>query len=115
MPLLLNVALTAVLVSLAVELAKRSPVAGALLVSLPLSSLIALSLLYAGTRDTAKVATMSMGIFWAILPSLLFLLILPPLLRRGWGYWPALGISCLTMLAGYALYVAALRRLGVAV
>lgn len=115
MPFLFNVALTAILVSAAVELAKRSPAAGALLVSLPLSSLIALSLLYIDTRDAAKVAGMSQGIFWALLPSLLLLLLLPLLLRRGWDYWPALSVSCLTMVAAYALYAAALRRLGILV
>jgi hypothetical protein len=110
----LNLGLTALLVSAAVELGKRSPAAGALLISLPLSSLIGLSLLYSQTKDTAKVAAMSVGIFWAILPSLVLLALLPFLLRRGWAYWPALGASCAVMACGYAAYAATLRRLGVA-
>ena len=111
---LLNLALTAALVAVAVELGKRSAWAGALLIALPLSSLIGLSLLYSQTKDPARVAQMSTGIFWAVLPSLLFFLLLPALLRRGWGYWPALAVSCVAMAAGYALYAGVLRRLGVA-
>jgi hypothetical protein len=112
--LLLNIGLTAVLVGTAVELGKRSPFMGALLMSLPLSSLIGLSLLHSQTHDAGKVAAMSTGIFWALLPSLLLLLLLPALLKRGWAYWPALGVSCAVMVCGYALYAAIVRKLGFA-
>ena len=88
--------------------------AGALVVSLPLSSLIALTFLQLETGDTARVASMSTGIFWMVLPSLLLLAVLPALLRRGWGYWPALGVSCAVMACAYAGYAALLRRWGIA-
>jgi hypothetical protein len=108
----LKVLVSAVLIAGASELGKRSTFAGALLISLPLSSLLALTWLYVETKDTARVAAMTGGIFWAILPSLLFFLILPVLLKRGWGYWPALGASCVSTAAGYAVYAAVMRRLG---
>lgn len=101
--------LTALIVAGASELGKRSSAAGAVLASLPLTSTLVLCWLYLDTKDPAKVAAMSTDIFWAVLPSLPFFLVLPLLLKRGWGYWPALGASCAAMLTGYAIYAALLN------
>ena len=109
----LKLAVSALLIAGASELGKRSTFAGALLISLPLSSLLAVTWLYIETKDTARVASMTSGIFWAILPSLLFFLMLPVLLKRGWGFWPALGCACASTAAGYATYAAALRHFGI--
>ena len=89
-----KLALSALIIAAASELGKRSTFAGAILISLPLSSLLAITWLYVETKDTARVAAMTGGIFWAVLPSLLFFLVLPALLKRGWSYWPALGGAC---------------------
>lgn len=86
------------------ELGKRSSALGALLASLPLTSLLVLSWIHLESKDATKVAAMSLDIFWAVLPSLLFFLVLPFLLRRGWDYWPALAASCMMMFSGYAAY-----------
>ncbi|MEK7384737.1 MAG: DUF3147 family protein [Elusimicrobiota bacterium] len=110
---LVKVLLTALVVAGASELGKRSSTAGAILASLPLTSILVLSWLYLDTKDATKVSALSTGIFWAVLPSLLFFLVLPFLLKRGWGYWPALGASCAAMFAGYTIYTALLNRLGV--
>ena len=96
------------------ELGERFTAWGAVLASLPLTSLLVLSWLYLDTKDTAKVSEMSRSIFWAVLPSLFFFLVLPFLLKRGWGYWPSLGASCAAMFAGYTAYAALLRRFGLA-
>lgn len=110
----LKLVVSALIIAAASELGKRSTVAGAILVSLPLSSILALSWLYAETKDTARVASMASWIFWALIPSLILFISLPALLKRGWGYWPALGASCAATAAGYAAYAAVLSRLGVA-
>lgn len=110
----LKLLLSALVVAGASELAKRSTTAGALLVSLPLSSLLALSFLYAETKDAARVAATATSIFWALLPSLVFFVLLPALLKRGWGYWRALGVSSAATAAAYAGYAAAMARFGVA-
>lgn len=105
---------SALVIVAASELGKRSSVAGAILISLPLSSILAMSWLWAETKDAAKVSSMSTWIFWAVIPSLLLFLILPALLKRGWSYWPALGAACAATAAGYAAFAAALSRFGVA-
>lgn len=107
-----KVLVSALLIAGASELGKRSTFAGAILISLPLSSLLAVTWLYVETKDPARAAAMTSGIFWAVLPSLLFFLVLPALLKRGWGYWPALGAACAATAAGYAAYAALMRRFG---
>ncbi len=109
----LKLILSAVIIAGASELAKRSTTAGALLISLPLSSMLALTWLYVETKDASRVAAMSSGIFWAVFPSLLFLFALPTLLRRGWGFWPAMAASSCVMAVGYAGYTTVLRVLRV--
>ena len=110
----LKIALSAIVLVAASELGKRSSVAGAILISLPLSSILAMSWLWADTKDAAKVSAMSTWIFWAVIPSLLLFLVLPALLKRGWSYWPALGAACAVTAAGYAAFAAGHARFGVA-
>ncbi|OGR95623.1 MAG: hypothetical protein A2V88_14245 [Elusimicrobia bacterium RBG_16_66_12] len=110
---LVKILATALVVAAASELGKRFAAWGAALASLPLTSILVLSWLYLDTKDAAKVSSLSTSIFWAVLPSLLFFLVLPFLLKRGWGYWPALGVSSAAMFAGYTAYAALLGRLGV--
>ncbi|MEO5722098.1 MAG: DUF3147 family protein, partial [Chthoniobacterales bacterium] len=49
------------------EIARRSSVLGALLASLPLTSLLAFIWLYRDTGDVTKIAALSTGIFWLVL------------------------------------------------
>jgi len=89
----LKVLLTSVLVISASEAAKRNVIIGAVLASLPLTSLLAMIWLYVDTRDPEKVAALANGIFWLILPSLTLLLVLPILLRKGVPFVPSILIS----------------------
>lgn len=104
---------TSILVVAIAEISKRSSLLGALLASLPLTSLLAIVWLYADTRDTAKVADLSLSILWLVLPSLIFFVALPLLLRRGVAFVPSLGVAIALTAAGYAVMLAVLRRLGI--
>jgi hypothetical protein len=66
LPAAIKVLLTAALVVAIAEVAKRSTFAGAVLASIPLTSVLALIWLYADTGDTEKVAALAGGIFWLV-------------------------------------------------
>jgi len=84
------------------ELAKRNNAVASVVHSLPLTSLLALTWIYIETKDTQLIASHTHGTFWFVLPTLPMFLILPALLKSGWGYWPALGLC----LAGtFGLYL----------
>lgn len=101
----LKVALTAVVVVAVSEVAKRSSVWAALLASLPLTSLLAFVWLYLDTHDVQRVAALSQSIFWLVMPSLLLFLLLPWLLRSGWGFWSSLGIASAFTATAYVVAV----------
>ena len=94
----IKVAITAVLVVAIAEISKRSSLAGAILASIPLISVIALTWLYLETKDVSRVSALSMSIFWLVLPSLVLFISLPLLLKIGWSYFPSL-LSSITMTA----------------
>ena len=100
---LLKTLISALLIAGASELGRRSALAGAVLVSLPLTSLLALIWLWQDTRDTARIAAFSTDILWLVLPSLLLFVVLPLALRLGIGFWPSLVAGILATMVGYAI------------
>jgi hypothetical protein len=109
----LKVAISAILIVVISELGKRSSLLGALLASLPLTSLLAFVWLYRDTHSVEKVAALSTGIFWLVLPSLVLFLLLPWMLRQGWDFWLSLVLSmALTALAYFGMTLL-LRRFGI--
>lgn len=111
----LKVFITSVFVVAISETAKRSTFSGAVLASIPLTSVLALIWLYVDTGDREKVASLTQSIFWLVLPSLVFFLALPPLLRRGLDFYTSLGISIGLTVAAYFVMAYALRRAGLSV
>lgn len=100
-------------IALVATIARRHPGWGGLLAALPLTSILALSLLYVDTREPEPVAALATSILWFILPSLPLFVALPALLRGGMGYWAAMGLCLAGTLALYALTFWALPRFGV--
>lgn len=105
-----KVAVTAFVVVAVAELAKRSSFWGAVLASLPLTSLLAFAWLYLDSGSTQAVARLSTSIFWLVLPSLPLFLVLPLLLRSGWSFWPSLGVACIVTIVVYFVIVSVLGR-----
>ena len=113
MYLLLKALLSGAIVAAASELARRSSLLGAVLISLPLTSILAAVWLYRDTRDTGEVASLSWSILWVIGPSLVFFVVLPVALQRGIGFWPALALACGATAVTYAAWLWAGSRLGI--
>jgi uncharacterized membrane protein (GlpM family) len=110
---LIKVVLSAVLIVLISEIAKRSSFIGGLVASLPVVSLLAFVWLYFDTRSIDKVANLSQSIFWLVLPSLALFLALPWLLRKTENFALSLCLATAVMLAAYGLTVLALRHLDI--
>lgn len=100
---LIKTALSGLLIALISEVARRAPSLGALIASLPLVSILAMIWLWRDTGDTLRIAKLAGSTFWLVLPSLPFFLILPALLHRGVGFWPALGLGCAVTVVLYLL------------
>ena len=110
--LVIKAAISGVIVALVSEIARRYPGWGGLVASLPLTSLLAMIWLWRDTDDSLRVAELSSGTFWFILPSLPLFVVLPMLLRSGMAFWAAMAIVVAGTLALYALMFWAGPRLG---
>lgn len=111
-----KVGVTAIVVVAVSELARRSSFWGALLASLPLTSLLAFVWIHLDTGSAQAVADLSRGIFWLVLASLPLFIVLPMLLTRmQWPFWTSLGAACAVTVVAYLVLVWGLRRAGVAI
>jgi len=99
--LLVKTGLTAVIIVVVSEVAKKNEIMGSLIASLPLVSVIGMLWLFGETGDSQRIVKHSTGTFWYVLPSLPMFLVLPWLMQRGWGFHLAL-VACI-LLTG-ALY-----------
>jgi len=109
----LKIGLSALILVAVAEVAKRSTFWAAALASLPLTSLLAFVWLYLDTGDVQKVAALAGGIFWLVLPSLLLFVLLPILLRLGWGFWLSLAVSSAATALAYVGMIRLLSLFGV--
>ncbi|HCM83942.1 MAG TPA: DUF3147 family protein [Alphaproteobacteria bacterium] len=97
MDLVVKVILTALIVAAVSELSQRFTFFSALLISLPLTSILAFCWIYYETKDTQKIIEMSYSVFWLVIPSLVFFLLLPMLLKMGVKFIPAMLASSLAL------------------
>lgn len=111
--LIIKALLSGAIVAGVSELARRYPGWGGLLASLPLVSLLAMIWLYRDSGEPQKVGALASSTFWFILPSMPMFLIIPVLIRSGWGVPPALALAVLVTLALYAVMLWAAPRLGI--
>jgi len=100
-----KILLSGIIVVTASEIAQKSTIAGALIVSLPITSILALTFLYLDTNDTVQVADFSRDILYLIIPSSALFVLLPFLLRKGWDFLPAIGIGMIATIACYGIVI----------
>ena len=86
--------ISGILIAVASTLAKRYPGFGALIASLPLVSVLGMIWLWNDRPDAQNMAAHAEATFWYVLPSLPMFLLVPAMLRHGFGFWPALVSGC---------------------
>lgn len=112
MPVLWKYLITAALVVAVSEVAQRTGYLGGLIASLPLVSYLAMIWLYVEKQDKQQVADLSFGVFWFVLPTLPFFLLLPWLLKH-LPFAASMAIATVALFACYAFTVWVLRKNGI--
>ncbi|MGE5498088.1 MAG: DUF3147 family protein [Syntrophothermus sp.] len=108
----LKVIISSVLIVLVSEVSKRSTFLGSVFASVPLVSILAFIWLYVDTKDKLKVAELSRGIFWLVIPSLSMFILLPLLMKK-MGFYAALAVSVIIMVLFYFLMIFILGKIGI--
>lgn len=104
--------ITAGVVVLVSELAKRSDKLGGLIAALPMITVLTLIWLHVEKQPEAKVANHAWYTFWYVVPTLPMFLIFPPLLSRI-GFWPTLLASVVITIICFVVFALLMRRFGV--
>ncbi len=104
--------ITAGVVVLVSELAKRSDKLGGLIAALPMITILTLIWLYLEKQPESKLANHAWYTFWYVIPTLPMFLVFPTLLPRI-GFWPTLVVSTFITIACFALFAFVLRRFGI--
>jgi len=103
---------TAGVVVLVSEFAKRSDKLGGLIAALPLVTLLTLIWLYVEKQPTSKIANHAYYTFWYVIPTLPIFLLFPHLLAK-YSFWTAFVVSVLFTILLFIVYVAVLKRFGI--
>lgn len=108
--IIVKVAITAILIVAISEVGKRSTFFGAILASIPLTSLLALTWLYLDSMEIEKPAQMSMDIFWAVIPSLVFFPTFSWLLRANLSFPLAMMTAISVTALAYVLFFSFVKQ-----
>jgi hypothetical protein len=111
--LVAKAALSGAIIAIVSEVAQRRPGLGALIVSLPLVSILAIIWLWRDTGDMQRIAAHAEATFWLVLPTLPMFLVFPALLRSGIDFWVALVGACALTIVLYLLTIWVLPKLGI--
>lgn len=104
--------ITAAVVVLITEVAKRSDKLGGLVAALPMVTILALIWLYVENQSTEKIANHAWYTFWYVVPTLPMFLAFPWLLPRI-GFWPTLAASVVITVVCFGLFALLVKRFGI--
>ena len=113
MYLLLKTLISAIIIVAVSEIAKRYTWTAAIIVSLPLTSLLAFVWLYWDTKDTQKVIELSYSTIVMSLPSFIFFIILPILLKLKQNFILSLVISVISTAIAYAIFMFFIKKFNI--
>ncbi len=99
--LIVKAVISGLLIAIASEVARRYPGWGALIVSLPLVSILAMLWLWRDTHDPVRMAAHVEATFWFVLPSMPMFLLIPLMLRQGYSFWVSLSVGCAVTIGLY--------------
>lgn len=106
-------AITAFVIVLVSEVAKKSDKLGALISSLPFVTIMVMIWLYLEKQGTSRVGNHAYYTFWYVIPTLPMFLVMPWLMAKGINFWLSLAICALVTFACFVLTAFIARRFGV--
>jgi uncharacterized membrane protein (GlpM family) len=110
--LIVKYLITAGVVVLVSELAKRSDKLGGLVAALPLVTVLTLIWLYVEQQPVSKIANHAWYTFWYVIPTLPMFLAFPLLLPKI-GFWPTLLACVVITVICFSLFAVVARRWGI--
>ena len=107
--------LTALIIVVVSEIAKKSSLLAAIIISIPLTSLLAFIWLYWDTRDAQKIIDLSYNTIIMVIPSFVFFIILPLMLKLKQSFSISLFAAILSTSIAYFIFIFFLKKFGVTI
>ena len=105
--------ISALIIVIVSEVAKRSSWAAALIISIPLTSLLAFIWLYVDTKSYDKVIDLSYSTIVMTIPSFVFFIILPILLKLKQNFVLAIIISLICTSISYIIFLYLIKKINI--
>lgn len=112
MPIILKYLITAAVVVIVSEVAKRSDQLGALVASLPLVTFMVLIWLHLDNQPSEKISNHAFYTFWYVIPTLPMFLVFP-YLHQQFGFWLALGGCTILTIGLFLLWAMILKQFSI--
>ncbi len=110
MYLIIKTLISALIIVAVSEIAKKYTWAAAVIVSIPLTSLLAFIWLYFDTKDTQKVIDLSLSTIVMTLPSIVFFLILPLMLKLKHSFTFSILVAILSTSIAYLIFISIIKK-----
>ena len=113
MYLILKTLISAIIIVVVSEIAKKYTWTAAIIVSLPLTSLLAFVWLYWDTKDTQKVIELSYSTIVMSIPSFVFFIVLPLLLKFKQNFILSIIVSILSTALAYIIFMFIVKKFNI--
>ena len=107
--------LTAIIIIIVSEVAKRSSLLAAIIISIPLTSLLAFIWVFWETKDSEKIIDLSYNTMIMSVPSFTFFIILPIMLKFKFNFSISIVISILSTSIAYYIFIYFLKKYGITI
>jgi hypothetical protein len=110
---IIKLVITAFLIVLISEIAKKSSLVGAILAAIPLVSILAMTWMYIDTNSSNSAVEFSNRIIWLIAPSMTLFIAFPILIKKGFGFYPSMFIAIFMTILAYYTVIFVLGKFGI--
>jgi hypothetical protein len=111
--LIFKYAVTALIIVVVSEVAKRADRIGALIAALPFVTVLAMIWLHVEKQPISKISNHAYYTFWFVLPTIPMFLVMPWLFRKGLGFWWTLLCGCGVTVVCFIVTALVARKVGV--
>ena len=113
MYLIIKALISAIIIVIVSEIAKKYTWTAAIIVSLPLTSVLAFLWLYWDTKDTQKVIELSYSTIVMTIPSFVFFIVLPLLLKFKQNFIFSIIVSIISTAIAYLIFMFVIKKLNI--
>ena len=111
MYLILKTLISASIIVIVSEIAKKYTWSAAIIISIPLTSLLAFIWLYYDTKDVQKVIDLSLSTIVMTVPSIIFFIVLPIMLKFKYSFSFSILVAIVSTSVAYLLFISIIKKL----